>query len=35
VLIAGRGHETVQHTAAGQRPLSDRDIVLTALGGSS
>ena len=31
VLIAGRGHETEQHTAAGRRPFSDRAAVAAAL----
>ncbi len=31
VLIAGRGHETEQHAAAGPRPFSDRAAVRAAL----
>jgi UDP-N-acetylmuramoyl-L-alanyl-D-glutamate--2,6-diaminopimelate ligase len=35
VLIAGRGHETEQDVGTSLVPLDDREVVRTALGGSS
>ena len=35
VLVAGKGHECEQVTAAGARPFSDHEIVRAALGGTA
>jgi UDP-N-acetylmuramoyl-L-alanyl-D-glutamate--2,6-diaminopimelate ligase len=35
VLIAGRGHETVQLVGSERRPFNDRDVVMQLIGGAA